>query len=495
MGAAIDPSGFQISAVIRTTDGYSATLWMRGASDGGGGLAGAVGDALGGAASSVGGMLGGGGSGPAPEFVSMDLPYLESVDVDISLGLSCRVTVAIATPFDIGLKLLDTSLFQIGNVIEVQNGYPKSSRFTPWVTAMMSKPSIRISGDEGLTLTINGDGGGFASLRGTSSKVYTGKSHKQIIKEIADRHKWVTEFPEAGLDLASVVSAVTGGGENEDPLDKTRESVGQENMTDWFFVQRLVRSDGCDAFLASNEDGKRTLFVKRRKDALKQQPSVRLLMRGNPNFEKDFPILDFESEAEGVWLPGAAVSVKSRDIDPDDGSTTDIEATADSTKEPSLGDAGVPGDGTVDVNGEKVQLVASGGGDERAGEYLSTSARDPRGQQSIAQSHRDESTLRGGFNAQITTYGLPDLWPGDLVEVQGLGIFNSNYYITELGWSANASEFLSKLKVINNASASGLIDDVFLNDPPSTNTEHVDAGLEADSGGGLLAQAKDVSGL
>lgn len=471
MGSALDPSGFQLSAVIRTTDGYSVNLWMKGSR---GGLDGAVDDALNSVAA-LDGMLGGGG-GSTPQFMSMDLPYLESVDVDVSLGLSCRVSATIATPFDIGLQLLDTSLFQIGNLFEVQVGYPRSGRFTPWVSVMMAKPSIRISGDEGMSLTLNGDGGGFAALRGSSGKTYSGKSYREIVEEIADFHQWNTVFPD----------------ESDELLTKTRESVSQSHMTDWFFIQHIVRSAGCDAFLSPNEDGKRTLFVIRRKDALNKKPKVRLLMRGNPNFDTDFPILDFESEAEGVWLPGAAVVVKSQDIDPDDRRLVTAEATSETTREPSLGDAGVPSDGTATIEGERVQLVSSGGDEERSGEYLTTSARDPRGQQEIAQAHRDESMLRGGMNASITTYGLPELFPGEIVEVTGLGIFNSNYLITEMTWSANSSEFLSKLKCLNNASASGMIDDTFLVDPASSNTEQVEASEEADSGGDLVVEARSA---
>lgn len=488
MGSAIDPSGFQISAVIRTVDGAKVNLWMKGS--GGDDAASLVEDALSNLpAPGLGGMGSGSDSGSA-ELLGMDLPYVESVDVELSLGLSARIALNFACPFDVGLRLLETSLFQIGNTIEVQMGYPKLGRFTPWVSALMSKPSIRINGDEGLSVVINGDGGGFASMRGTSSRVYEGKSYKEIIKDIADRHKWAVEFPgDTGFDLASVLSAVGGG---DDPLDETHERISQDNLSDWFLVQRLARTAGCDAFLGPNEDGKRTLFVKRRKETLSEAPKYQLMMRGNPDFDRVFPILNFESEAEGVWLPGAAVQTRSRDIDPDDGSVTDETASADTTEEASLGNTGVPGDGSTQIEGETAQLSSANGGNDRTGEYMTISQRDPRGQKAVVQAHRDEAIIRGGINALISTYGIPDLFPASLIEVTGLGIFNANYYIESLTWAGNSTEFVSRLKCINNASASGMFASVFLVDPASTNTEQAPVGEEADSGGALNAVARAV---
>ena len=478
MPAVLDPSGFQISAVIRTVDGLKVNLWM---------------DNSGTSESSInlpapaGGLGGFGGSSDSlVDLSGMDLPYVESVDVELTLGLSARVTMSFACPFEIGQRLLETNLFKIGNFVEVQIGYPRLGRFTPWISAQMSKPSIRINGDEGLTVTINGDGGSFAALRGVSNKVYTGKSYQDIIKEIADSHKWATSMPgDVGFDVESVLSSVSG----ENALTKTRQSVSQGGLSDWFFIQKMARSAGCDAFLAPNEDGKRTIYVQLRKDALKQQPRLSMVMRGNPDFITSFPILNFESEAEGVYLPGSAQNVKSRDIDPDTGNTLETVADALSTLEASLGDAGVPSDSAVQVEGEQSKLFSTDGS-QRSGEYVNTSARDPRGIEEVAQAHRDESTFRGGVTGNITTYGIPELFPGEIVQVLGLGIFNANYYVERLTWSANTSEFMSRLICINNASASEVFDSVFLEEPASTNTEQVSESSEAEGGGSIIVEPK-----
>lgn len=483
--AAIDPSGIQISAVIRTTDGAQVDLWMANTS-GGDGVGGVVGDTMS-AVGSVG--LGGAGSpdgSGSAELESMDLPYVESVDVEISMGLSMRITLVFACPFEIGLKLLETSLFQVGNTIEVQMGYPRSDRFTPWFSAMMSKPSIRINGDEGLTVTINGDGGSMGAVRGASGKVYEGATYKEIIKEIADTHGWATEFPgDTGFDIASSLSSV--GGVTGDPLDETHDRVSQEQLPDWFFLQKLARTAGCDAFLGPNKDGKRTLYVKRRKDVLNGAPKYRLQMRGQVDYDVVFPILSFESEAEGVWLPGAAVEARTGDIDPDNGSVLDERASAETTQEAALGDAGVPTDGETKIEGEKQQLVAAGGG-ERTGEYVTSSKRDPRGQKQIIQAHRDESAIRGGVNAMVTIHAIPELLPSDIMEISGLGLFNSNYMVESMTFSANSAEFLAKLRLLNNASAAGLIDKVFLADAASSNTETAPESDEVGSGlgGGIV---------
>lgn len=478
MPAVLDPSGFQISAVIRTVDGLKVNLWT---ADSGSNE------------SSVnlpapsGGLGGFGGSSDSlVDLSGMDLPYVESVDVELTLGLSARVTMVFACPFEIGQRLLETNLFKMGNQIEVQIGYPRLGRFTPWVSAQTSKPSIRINGDEGLTVTINGDGGSFAALRGVSNKVYTGKSYQDIIKEIADSNKWAAKFPG---DVGFTVVGEDSGNEEENRLTKVRNSVSQGGLSDWFFIQKMARAAGCDAFLAPNEDGKRTIYVQLRKDALQQPPKLRMLMRGNPDFITSFPILNFESESEGVYLPGSAQNVKSRDIEPDTGKTLEFVADALSTFEASLGDAGVPSDASVQVEDEQSKIF-SASGNQRSGEYVNTSARDPRGIEEVAQSHRDESTFRGGVTGNITTYGIPELFPGEVVQVLGLGVFNANYYIERLTWSANSSEFMSRLICINNASAGGIVEKLFLEEPASTNTEQVSESSEAEGGGSIIVEPK-----
>jgi hypothetical protein len=491
---ALDPSGFQISVIVTNpTDGVRVPLWMKGKEANQiPGLGGLLDDALSAVDDSLG--LGGGGGTGSIDLLGLDLPIVESVSLELNLGMVAKTTITIAAPFDLGMKLLESSLFRVGNIYEVQIGYPKLGRFTPWFTSIAQKPSIRITGDEGLTGTLNGDGGGMASLRGESSKVYEGKSYKEIIEDVADAHEWEVVFKEPGGGLLeSAAAAVTGALaalDQDHPLDKPRTKVSQGNRSDWFFIQWMARASSCDAFLAPSleEEGKSVLYVKKRKEALKKPPLYKFLMRGNSDFLATFPMFEFEIEPVGVYLPAGGVKTVSRDIDPLLKIPLEVEATSETSAEAALGEGKLPDSAEKKVEGVKVQLAATEG-DERTGQFMAISARDPREPIDVCEANRNALAFRGGVNASISSYAIPELFPGSVVELAGVGIFNSNYWIESMTHEANATEWMMSLKLINNGSASGGLDEALAKDAEETNTEEVEEGVGAASGGASLVES------
>jgi len=425
---ALDPSGFQMSVIVTNpTDGVRVPLWTKQTSSDVPNLGGGLGDALGMVDDALG--LGAGGGSGSSDLLGLDLPIVESVTIELALGMVAKTTINIATPFDLGLKLLESALFRVGNIYEVQLGYPKLGRFTPWFWTVAQKPSIKINGDEGLTATLNG-AGSMASLRGESAKVYEGMSYKQIIEDIAKTHKWNTVFKEATGLLESLASA--GFGSEEHPLEKKRTKVSQGNATDWFFIQKMARDSGCDAFLAPSleDDGGNVLYIKKRKESLKRPPLYKFLMRGNTDFLATFPMLDFEIEPVGVYLPGGAIKTSSRDLDPLSKKVLDTEVTSDTAIEATLGNGKLPDSTEKLVEGVMVQLAATDGV-QRTGQFMPVSARDPREAKDVCQANRDLLAFRGGINANMSSYAIPELFPGSVVELAGVGIFNSNYWISD----------------------------------------------------------------
>lgn len=483
----LDPSGFQMSVfVTNPTDSVRIPLWMK-KTEGGSGLGSGVDDAL----SMVDDVLDlpGGSNSGSSMLQGLDLPIVESVSLELSLGLVAKTTINIAAPFELGIKLLESGLFKVGNMYEVQLGYPKLGRFTPWFTSMAQKPSIRISADEGLSGTLNGGGGGMASVRGVSSKVYEGMSYREIIEEIADRHKWklLVGAKSEALDLVDAVFGIT---DREHPLEKKRAKISQKNLSDWFFIQHMARNSGCDAYLApSVKEEKTYLYIKKRSDSLKDVPNYKFLMRGKSDFIKVFPMFEFEIEPVGVYLPGGAVKTSSQDLDPISKKVLAINVTPQTSDETILGDGGVPSSGDKDVEGVKLQAAATDGS-QRTGEFLSISARDPRGAKDICQAHRDTLAFKGGINASFFSYGIPDLYPGEVVEIAGVGIFSSNYWTESLTHNASATEWIMNLKVINNGSAGGGLDQYLAEQlVDKINTEKTEEGVESGSGGSTIVNA------
>jgi hypothetical protein len=484
---ALDPSGFQISVFITNpTDGVRVPLWTR-RDDGGVSLSTDLGAMTADARSAFDQSLGL-SSSPGLDLLALDLPIVEGVSLEISKGLIAKTTINIAAPFDLGLKLLESGLFRAGNTYEVQLGYPKLGWVTPWFTSMAQKPTIRITGDEGLSGTLNGDGGSLSATRGQSATVYEGMSYSEIISAIAKRRRWklVIDKREDIEAFLKTLRVDLGLGAKQHPLDVTRSRVSQRHFSDWFFVQKMVRDSGCSAHMSTSEKGEVTLFVNKRTENLKGAPRYKFIMRGNADFINVFPMFEFEIEPVGVWMPGGAIKTSSRGVDPSTKKVVAVEATAETSPEAALGDGGVPTSAEKDVGGIKVQL-ADTEGEQRTGEFMYMSARDPRKPKDVCQAHRDELAFRGGVNANISAYAIPELFPADLIELDGVGIFNSIYWIDSMTHDANASEWMMSLKLVNNGSASGGLDETLAaTDIQNTNTEQTKEGIAAGSGGSEL---------
>jgi len=471
----IDPSSFQISVVMEVRgSGVRIPLWTRG-------VGAATGDSGAVASSRSAGGFGASGDGPisASDLLTLDLPIVTSVSVELSLGLVGKVNVEISATYELGLLLLDSPFFQIGNLVDVQLGYQRSQRFMDPVVGQTSKPSIRISAEEGLTATLNVEGGGFAALRGVSNRTFKGKSYKQIINQVAKELKWEVE----GLD--DIRSNINRPNLLVDePLFAVRDIVSQGNMTDWFFIRHLCYNAGCHVWMGSvSASGKHKLVVSPRKSTLAGTPRYKFVSRGNSDFIKSFPALEFETEAEFVWLPGGGVRSTSQSINPQTKKVEKHEATAKTSAEPALGSAGSANSEQAEVGSTPVQL-ASADGPGRTGEYMVVSARDPRKPGDVVQSHRDELAVLGGITAKVTSFGIPDLLPGDVVQLDALGVFNGLYGINSLTHTANDTDWSMTMELINNASASGVFEKYFVNPPEEskTNTGNVDEST-SESGG------------
>lgn len=429
----LDPSGFQIAVKIVTPERQTFPLWWT--------PTGAAESAESGA--TVDAALGADG-----DQLLSGLPCIESVNIEIALGMNSKLTVSIGTGFDIGLAVLRSALLRIGNVVECQVGYPRISRFMPWISAMAARPEVQINPDEGLTATINGEGGAFIALRGSRSAEYTNLSYVDIIRQILTNDG----YRNVQLEVPDTNGA-------DDPLYVTRERMSQSNQSDWFFIQYITRSANCDAWMEPSRDreGQQVLKVVRRTEVLGTTPRFVFVMRGRPDFDVYFPILSFETQGEGVWLPGAATSVRTGGINPDTLETLDLVASREDSTVPATGDAAVSGDAGATVEDTDVRLAHPTEGDT-AGDHLYVSERDPRGQLVVAEVHQTESAIRGGgVQVSITSIGIPDLFPGEIVGIQGMGMFDSLYLVQKVTHSVSAEEWSMTLDLVNNATSSAML--------------------------------------
>jgi len=442
----IDPSGFQISIRIVTTDGDVYPLWMSPGSPGA-----HTADTL----AIVDAALGLDG-----DTLIAGLPCVESVDIEVSLGMNSKVTVSLATPFDIGMGVLASPLLRIGNVIECQVGYPRIGRFVPWISSMSQRPDVRITPDEGLSVTLNGEGGAFIALRGSRSAEYTNRSYLDIIESILDR----PGYEHIDLEPPSILRS-------DHPLLERRPSVSQQNQSDWFFIQHLVRSADCDAWMEPSRltEGRQTLKILTRDSLTGAVPRYGFVMRGNPDFDVYFPILEFETSAEGTWLPGDATSVRIGGVSPDDLTATTVVVRREDDTTTATGESvAVPGGTTVEDTSVR---VAHDPTDDTVGTHLYVSERDPRRPLIAARSHLSESAIRGGgIQVTITTIGIPDLFPGVTVTIIGTGVFDGVYGVQKVTHRVSAEEWTMTLELLNNATSARMMSSVISFSPAVVNT-------------------------
>jgi len=415
----LDPSGFQIAVIVKRND-VRFPLWIGGARRDDSSIF----------------------FDPSIEFP--DIPIVESINIEIGMGLMGKIGIEISAPYDLGLALLQSRLFTIGSIIEVQIGYPKISRFIPWFSAMQSKPTINLSQEEGLSATLNGEAGAFASMRVSSSETYDG-SYADIITEIAnqDSNQWTLSLPaRIGTD---------------DALYTSRQGVSQGNSPDWPFIMRLCRLANCDAYIAQDpqQAGRNRIVVLRRSESMAGTPRFTFVSRGRSDFVNTFPLLEFESTAEQVWLPSNYGEVTAAAIDPRTGAIISTTATPEQSGTPrGPGDSGAGGSPTR-VDGTTVALASTRRDERGTGERLSPSPRASATPQEVVASRSEEGQQGGGLNANMTSFGLPELLPGEVIRIAGAGIFDGNYGVETVQHAANAEEWTMNVKLLSNSLFNG----------------------------------------
>ena len=485
----VDPSGIFISVVIKTPEGVEFPLWMGGArtAEGGGG-----------------------------ESVFLDanvqfedLPIVTGVNIEMQMNYMATGTVEVSATYDLGLKLLESEIFVIGNTIIIQVGYPRVGLFLSKIAGITVKPSVTINPGEGLTATLNMRGGSFAATRGTAARVRENISVAGFIKELADleHNRWDVIFPPP-QSAAGDITQIIGGQEaaavdiNQlDPLYSTRSRLFQ-NSDDWTVTRSLLRQVGCRAVARPDEqgDGRVKIFVRRESEVSTIDPVYTLVSRGqidmvSPNGR--FPLLSLESEAEGVWLSAGSNGATTADINNETGDPVSAEATPDTVEEdtPSAATESV-GDGAQDTPEANIALQPPGG------RHVSTpdSSLERRPQEAVNQVAREEGERGGGIHATVSTIGNPLAFPGDRIRIEGIGIFNGNYEIEGLSHSVAEGDWTTTMKLIRR----GMLGDNSIasivrrqTDNPSDQEppDQPELGEDAQSGGAVSVDALDVDSL
>jgi hypothetical protein len=177
------------------------------------------------------------------------------------------------------------------------------------------------------------------------------------------------------------------------------------------------------------------------------------------DFETRFPILDFESKADVNFMPRGTAGVRTIDVNPDTGDLEAVHVDASTSGAAQLGertfqrqgDTGAPR--RVGPTGQEAQANMLTPGMTQStpevGAHVAISARagSVEDRTAQAQSVADEHGMQGGIALGITAYGLPEMFPAEVIEVAGLGVKLSGAYgITRL--KHRASERAMMLRMV-----------------------------------------------
>ncbi|MBW2168976.1 MAG: hypothetical protein JRG69_06915 [Deltaproteobacteria bacterium] len=488
----IDPSGFMISVKLVTARGAEFPLWMDGAraSDRPGAESIFLDSAL----------------------VLQDLPIVTAVNIEMQRSYVCTCTVEISATYELGLALLESDLFIIGNVLEVKVGYPRIGLFLPVISTMAVKPSVAINPDDGLTATINGQGGTFAGMRGQTNRQWQNKSVADVLQELANlkQNLWTIDLPERRIPAVAVriATIAEAGGPvviaPVDPLYSERGNISQTNKTDWREFTSLCRQVGCFAVVrpVNDEEGPLHVVVRRDSEASSEDPVYTVVARGQIDFMSPngrFPLLSFETEAEGMWLGAGTNRVTSNDLSPLTGEQDPVDATIEQTSEEiTPGTTGTPGPGAGMVGDVNVSVAAEpeDGGDRMIPASAASIERSP--EEVVQQGNREESARGGGMSATVSIIGNPLAFPGERIRLENLGVFSGNYEINSMSHAVADGGWTTTMTLLRRGSVDtdhisellrrAIVPDVSDQPPPDQ------SGIEEDAQGGGDMVVEPVEG-
>jgi len=398
------------------------------------------------------------------------LSFLTELSVELQLAYLPIITATLAPPYREAIAFLDSPLIEWGrSVLEVQFGYtggaPDGPILSHPLSGVLLKPEVNL-GDQP-TITLHAQGiGGFSATRQEGNRTFSRRTRREIIEELAKgpnatmKRNLKIDFSAFG-QRARDFDAFGGLIFDEDGQDADdvagrllldeKISYAQGGLTDWMAIWMLVRQSQCWMSLVGD-----TLHIFPRNSALSAEPKYALRLFDYPRGQLGpragcFPILSVSSPTSAVYLPGAlwgvtARGVSSKEREPVAVTTTEENAKLARTGKKAIGpkgDAGNP-EPNKDTGDGLAQLT---GVDPMGPKVLAEQ------QAAYAEFHQDAM----GVKLEAETMLIPDLIPGEVVSVSGVGQrLEGNYAILKATYTVPA--FTMKLELISNVGEIGVID-------------------------------------
>ena len=231
----------------------------------------------------------------------------------------------------------------------------------------------------------------------------------------------------------------------------------QGGRTDWQAIFELATIAGC--FIV--QDGTEVKFFSRRK-TVQNKPGRAFRLYDFPDGQLggqvsqqradaggnqgDYPILEFSSPSMWLWIPGSVRGMRVTDTDEGtrEESTVNLNDSADPQSRTSAATVAPPEDGK-----------GLPGVNEDTGDGIEQVPGDPGDQSAVEQARAEyDKFSNAGIQVEIGTVGIPDLIPGEIVSVYGVGtkFSDQNYMVMSVRHTAGTGGFETSFEAISNAS-------------------------------------------
>jgi len=305
-------------------------------------------------------------------------------------------------------KYSDRSTFDVGNRVHVQMGY--AGELKSMVQGIITSLSLKFPESGPPTLAISGQDN-LVKLKDRKpkdgeQKKFVNMTDAEIVRVIAQRNKLIPQIKDPGTKHDIVV---------------------QKNQDDLMFVKERAKWVDYDCFIGMDPDsGKDALFFQPPSDK-RDASAVRVYI-----FEWGKSLINFNPT---LSLNKQVGKVTVKGWDPDTKSI--IKYTAGPSDLPTSGSG---------ENGPSVIQTRLADREDIVIDHPVTSQQEARDLAVSMLRERAYSYITGSGQ----TIGLPDLRPGDNVELQGLGKrFSGPYYVTKVEHSLGSSGYLTSFEVRN----------------------------------------------
>jgi hypothetical protein len=349
-------------------------------------------------------------------------PFVTSVTIDMNLGLHTQITVTMDIPYTEGLKLFsETPMFHRGNVLTARVGYTGDGRQTPWFSGVVIDPAVNIS-PNGVSVTLVAKGAGALAV----ARCFIGQ-HKGTIEDwvvaVGERFGWLVDIDET----SGLQEEINFAGAGDNFLQITSRYLNKAKYYFW---------------LANNEDGKATLFVRQRGAVVASEAVHKFVMFGQPDTPNNVhPILSWNAPSKASLFAKGSAGVQQVYMDEDGEIVTVAKVEADS-EDQSLGEQSAETGQADEVEAETGEMIDKTLAEDEASLCLINLQGTETAEDDVL-SRRDELFMGVlGIEGNCSSIGVPELLPATLVQVSGCSSrFDGLYQIFRVTHRVDGSGF------------------------------------------------------